>query len=63
MTQRKGCVEIKGGVAVGRIKQGLNAIFKIEERGSTISTELLEGLTIFLTHQAPLWRWPAEKRS
>lgn len=33
---------------MGRIKQGLNAIFKIEERGSTISTELLGGLTIFL---------------
>ncbi len=31
-----------------RIKQGLNTIFKIEERGSTISTELLGGLTIFL---------------
>lgn len=31
-----------------KVKNGLNKFFKIEERGSTITTELLGGLTIFL---------------
>lgn len=47
MNQKKGCVEIDREDFVNRIKQGLNGFFKIEERGSTISTELLGGLTIF----------------
>ncbi|MGE4571551.1 MAG: NCS2 family permease [Candidatus Izemoplasmatales bacterium] len=31
-----------------KVKKGLNSFFKIEERGSTITKELLGGLTIFL---------------
>ncbi len=31
-----------------KVRQGLNKFFKIEERGSTITKELLGGLTIFL---------------
>lgn len=31
-----------------KVKQGLNSFFKIEERGSTITKEMLGGLTIFL---------------
>jgi hypothetical protein len=43
MNQKKGCVEIDREDFVDRIKQGLNGIFKIEERGSTIPNELLGG--------------------
>jgi hypothetical protein len=33
-------LKLREDVVVDRIKQGLNVIFKIEERGSTISTKL-----------------------